>query len=119
MDKASLLGDAITYITDLQMKISVLETEKEMTRNNNQKQPLVPDIDVQTRQEDTVVRVSCPLDAHPVSKVIRAFQETQVTVHESEVSTTDNDSVLHTFSIRTQGGASEHLKERLIAALSR
>ncbi|KAF9596318.1 hypothetical protein IFM89_008844 [Coptis chinensis] len=119
MDKASLLGDAITYITDLQMKIRVLETEKEMTRNNNQKQPLVPDIDVQTRQEDTVVRVSCPLDAHPVSRVIRAFQETQVTVHESEVSTTDNDSVLHTFSIRTQGGASEHLKERLIAALSR
>ncbi|PIA47039.1 hypothetical protein AQUCO_01400031v1 [Aquilegia coerulea] len=119
MDKASLLGDAITYITDLQTKIRVLETEKEIARNSSPQQSPIPEIDVQTRQEDTVVQVSCPLDAHPVSRVLRAFQETQVTVNQSTVSTIDNDSVLHTFSIRTQGGASEILKERLVAALSR
>ncbi|XP_043721431.1 transcription factor MTB3-like [Telopea speciosissima] len=118
MDKASLLGDAITHITDLQMKIRVLEAEREMV-NGNQKQLPAPDIDVQTRNEDTVVRVSCPLDSHPVSKVIKAFRENEVMVQESNVSTTDNDSLLHTFSIRTQNGTSEHLKEKLVASLSR
>ncbi|KAF8405640.1 hypothetical protein HHK36_007716 [Tetracentron sinense] len=118
MDKASLLGDAITYITDLQMKIKVLEAEKEMV-GNNQNQLLVPEIDVQTRHDDTVVRVSCPLDAHPISTVIKAFKENQVMAQESNVCTTDNDLVLHTFSIRTQSGASEHLKEKLVAALSK
>ncbi|XP_010252341.1 PREDICTED: transcription factor bHLH3 [Nelumbo nucifera] len=118
MDKASLLGDAITYITDLQMKIRVLETEREMV-DGNQNPSIIPEIDVQTRHEDTVVRVSCPLDAHPVSGVIKAFRETQVMVQDSKVSTTDDGSVLHTFSIRTQNGASEHLKEKLVAALSR
>ncbi|KAM1244347.1 hypothetical protein ACFX1X_036151 [Malus domestica] len=36
MDKASLLGDAITYITDLQMKIRVMETEKQMVNKGKQ-----------------------------------------------------------------------------------
>ncbi|KAJ4966362.1 hypothetical protein NE237_018211 [Protea cynaroides] len=118
MDKASLLGDAITYITDLQMKIRVLEAERDMAKGNQKPLP-VPEIDVQTRNEDTIVRVSCPLDSHPVSKVIKAFRETQVMVQESNVSTIDNDLVLHTFSVRTQNGTSEHLKEKLVAALSR
>lgn len=119
MDKASLLGDAITYITDLQTKIRVLETEKEITKNTSPKQTTIPEIDVQTRQEDTLVQVSCPLETHPVSRVIKAFNETQTSVHDTNVSTADNDSLVHTFSIRTPGGTSGHLKERLIAALSR
>lgn len=119
MDKASLLGDAITYITDLQTKIRVLETEKEITRNSSTKQTAVPEIDVQTRQEDSVVQVSCPLETHPVSRVIKAFNETQISVHDTNVSAADNDSVVHTFSIRTPGGTSGQLKERLVAALSR
>ncbi|KAE8675105.1 hypothetical protein F3Y22_tig00111693pilonHSYRG00052 [Hibiscus syriacus] len=62
MDKASLLGDAITYINDLQMKIRVLETEKE-TVNNPQKQLPVPDIDPQQRHDDAVVTMRYPLVA--------------------------------------------------------
>ncbi|KAA8550782.1 hypothetical protein F0562_002466 [Nyssa sinensis] len=118
MDKASLLGDAITYITDLQMRIRILEAEKEMV-NNQQKQCAVPEIDFQTRQEDAVVRVSCPLDAHPVSRVIKTFRENQIMAQEAKVSTTDDGEVIHTFSIRTQGGAAEHLKEKVAAALSK
>ncbi|XP_052169923.1 transcription factor MTB3 [Diospyros lotus] len=118
MDKASLLGDAITYITDLQRKIKILEAEKEIV-SNNQKPGSVPEIDFQARHEDAVVRVSCPLDAHPVSRVINSFREHQVMVQEAKVSTTDSGEVVHTFSIRTQAGAAEPLKEKLAAALSR
>lgn len=117
MDKASLLGDAITYITDLQMKIRVLETEKDMS-NNKQKQISVPEIDFQPRHEDAVVRVSCPLDDHPVSSVMKTFSEHQIVAQESNVSTTE-DKVIHTFSIQTQSGAAEQLKEKLLAALSK
>ncbi|XP_059625985.1 transcription factor MTB3 [Cornus florida] len=118
MDKASLLGDAITYITDLQMKIKIMETEKDMI-NSNRKHCTIPEFDFQDRQEDAVVRVSSPLDAHPVSGVIKTFREHQVIPQESKVSITDNGEVIHTFSIKTQGGDAEHLKEKLAAALSK
>ncbi|XVE72983.1 hypothetical protein DITRI_Ditri11bG0081600 [Diplodiscus trichospermus] len=118
MDKASLLGDAITYITDLQMKIRVLETEKHMV-NNTQKHLSMPDIDFQQRHDDAVVTMRCPLDAHPVSKVLKAFKENQITAHESDVSATDNDKVVHTFTVRAPGGAAEQLKEKLVDAFSK
>ncbi|KAK7277578.1 hypothetical protein RJT34_22593 [Clitoria ternatea] len=119
MDKASLLGDAITFITDLQMKIKVLETEKNMINNKDQKLSL-PDIDFQAREDDAVVTVRCPLDIHPVSGVVKSFKEHQIVAQESSVSTTD-DKVIHTFSIRTQGGetAAAQLKEKLQASLSK
>ncbi|XP_021814813.1 transcription factor bHLH3 [Prunus avium] len=118
MDKASLLGDAITYITDLQMKIRVMETENQMG-NNNQKQFPVPEIDFQERHEDAVVRMNCPLDSHPVSEVIKTLREHKIVAQESNVSVTDNDKVIHTFSIPTQGGDAEQLKEKLVASLSK
>ncbi|KAL3531253.1 hypothetical protein ACH5RR_010575 [Cinchona calisaya] len=113
MDKASLLGDAIAYITDLQKKIRVMEAEKE-TVNGRQQQPDITDVDV---HEDAVVQVSCPLDAHPVSRVIKAMREHQIVAQESDVSLTENGEVVHTFSIRTQAGDAENLKEKLSAAL--
>lgn len=116
MDKASLLGDAITYITDLQMKIKVMETEKQIG-NGRQKNA---EVDFQAREEDAVVRVSCPLNSHPISRVIKTFREHQIEAQESNVTTTtDNDKVIHSFSIRTEGGAAEQLKEKLLAALSK
>lgn len=115
MDKASLLGDAITYITDLQKKIRVLEAEKAMTSGQNLAS--TPDIDIQTSNEDVVVRVNCPLDAHPVAKIVGVLKEMQITPHESNVST-DDGLILHTFFIRPHDGSSERLKESLVAALS-
>ncbi|KAK7245391.1 hypothetical protein RIF29_40231 [Crotalaria pallida] len=118
MDKASLLGDAITHITDLQKKIKVLEAEKGMINNKDQ-QSYMPDIDFQARQDDGVVTVGFPLDMHPVSGVVKAFREHQIAAQESIVSTTQ-DKVIHTFSIRTQGGeAAVLLKEKLEASLSK
>ncbi|KAH7517343.1 transcription factor bHLH3 [Ziziphus jujuba] len=118
MDKASLLGDAITYITDLQTKIRVMETEKQIG-NNKQKPLSVQDIDFQSRHEDAVVRTSCPLDSHPVSKVIKTFMEHQIVAQDSNVSMTEDDKVVHTFSIQTHGADAQQLKEKLAAALSK
>ncbi|PRQ25926.1 putative transcription factor bHLH family [Rosa chinensis] len=118
MDKASLLGDAITYINDLQMKIRVMETEKQMG-NSSQMQFPVPEIDFQERHEDAVVRMNCPLDSHPVSDVIRTLKEHNIVAQDTNVSVTDDDTVIHTFSIHTQGGDAEQLKEKLVASLSK
>lgn len=116
MDKASLLLDAISYINDLQTKISVLEAEKE-TSNPKQEELPLPDIDFQARQDDALVHVSFPLDVHPVSKVVRTLREHHLVALEANVSTTD-DKMVHTFKIRAQNGGAETLKEKLEAALS-
>jgi hypothetical protein len=86
--------------------------------NNNQKQLPVPEIDFQPRQDDAVVRASCPMESHPVSTIIETFREHQITAQDCNVSV-EGDKIVHTFSIRTQGGAADQLKEKLEAALSK
>ena len=128
MDKASLLGDAIAYITELQKKLKDMESDRgnlgttsgespALEANPNSESEIrVPDIAIQSAHDEVIVRVSCPLDTHPVSRVIQAFKEAQITILESKLAT-GNDSVFHTFVIKSQG--SEQLtKERLIAAFS-
>lgn len=128
MDKASLLGDAIAYINELQAKLKVMEAERENLSGNSrdlsafesnpnvESQNRAPDVDIQAAHDEVVVRVSCPLDSHPASRVIQAFKDAQITVVESKLST-GNDMVFHTFVIKSQG--SEQLtKEKLIAAFS-
>ncbi|XP_044494131.1 transcription factor MTB1 [Mangifera indica] len=125
MDKASLLGDAIAYIDELQAKLKVMEAERGSTSRdssalesnpNTESLQQAPDIDIQAAHDEVIVRVSCPLDSHPASRVIQAFKEAQITIVESKLAAT-NDTVFHTFVIKTQG--SEQLtKEKLIAAFS-
>ncbi|XP_057497872.1 transcription factor MTB1-like [Actinidia eriantha] len=129
MDKASLLGDAIAYITELQKKLKDMESERESfgsapresldleANPNSENQSQVPEIEIQAVHDEVVVRVSCPMNTHPVSRVIQAFKEAQITVVESKLAT-GNDMIFHTFVIKSQG--SERLtKERLVAAFSR
>ncbi|KAJ1414723.1 hypothetical protein SESBI_18666 [Sesbania bispinosa] len=122
MDKASLLGDAIAYINELQAKLKIMESERERFGSTSRDgrseshQNIAPDVDIQAAQDEVIVRVSCPIDAHPVSKVIQTFKETQVSVVESKLSAA-NDTIFHTFVIKSQG--SEQLtKDKLIAAFS-
>ncbi|KAI7727526.1 hypothetical protein M8C21_003830 [Ambrosia artemisiifolia] len=112
MDKASLLGDAISYITDLQSKIRILETEKEVTCQ--------PEVDFMARKDDSVVRVSCPIDDHPVARVLKTFKEHEMAINDTNVSTTENGKVIHTFLFKALGGAgaAEQLKEKLDSAFS-
>ncbi|CAA2965343.1 transcription factor bHLH13-like isoform X2 [Olea europaea var. sylvestris] len=129
MDKASLLGDAIAYITELQKKLNDMESEKEKFGNishetkileakpNSEWQDQPPSIDIQSGHDEIIVRVSCPLDAHPVTRVFQAIKDSQATVFESKIDT-DSDHVFHTFVVKSQG--SERItKEKLIEAFSR
>nr|QCH03336.1 bHLH transcription factor JAM3-1 [Brassica napus] len=118
MDKASLLADAITYITDMQKKIRVYETEKQVMKRRESNQITPAEVDYQQRQDDAVVRVSCPLENHPVSKVIQVFKENEVTPHDANVAVTE-EGVVHTFTLRPQGGCTaEQLKDKLLTSLA-
>ncbi|WCJ22432.1 basic helix-loop-helix (bHLH) DNA-binding superfamily protein [Euphorbia peplus] len=128
MDKASLLGDAIAYINELQAKLKLMETEREKygstsrdasaleVNSNGKNYSQAPEVDIQASHDNVVVRVSCPLDTHPISRVIQAFKESQVSVIESKL-TAANDAVFHTFVVKSQG-PEQLTKEKLMAALS-
>ncbi|KAL5156240.1 Transcription factor bHLH13 [Glycine soja] len=129
MDKASLLGDAIAYINELQAKVRIMEAEKERfgstsndgsvleaeLRLENQEKK-APDVDIQAFQDEVIVKVSCPLDSHPVSKVIQTFNEAQISVVESKLAAA-NDTIFHTFVIKSQG-PEQLTKDKLIAVFS-
>ncbi|XP_074273132.1 transcription factor MTB1-like [Silene latifolia] len=127
MDKASLLGDAVSYITELQKRLKDLETEQErnsatsqeaisLADTEEQSQAPVADVEIQAINDELVVRVSCPLDLHPVAQVIQAFKDEEITVLDSKLAA-GTDTVFHTFVIKSQ--RSEQLsKEKLMAALS-
>nr|QBZ39628.1 basic helix-loop-helix DNA-binding superfamily protein [Santalum album] len=128
MDKASLLGDAITYITELQKKLKDMESERDKFRSVSKDASPIPshsnaennaqtsNIEIQAVHDEVIVKVSCSLDTHPVSRVIQAFKEAQINVVDSKLAT-GNDTVFHTFVVKSQG--SEQLtKEKLIAAFS-
>jgi len=128
MDKASLLGDAISYINELQAKLKKMEAERGKlegvvrdsstldVNTNGESHKQARDVDIQASHDEVMVRVSCPLDSHPASRVIQALKEAQVTVIESKLSTA-NDTVFHTFVIKS-GGSEQLTKEKLMAAIS-
>ncbi|CAL9771264.1 unnamed protein product [Musa acuminata subsp. burmannicoides] len=89
MDKASLLGDAIAYITDLQKRLKEMESERERFLESNAMDHSTrvhqPEVDVQALEDEVIVQVSSPLNTHPVSKVFQALKEVQVNVAESKL----------------------------------
>ncbi|RYR02692.1 hypothetical protein Ahy_B06g081485 isoform A [Arachis hypogaea] len=118
MDKASLLGDAIAYINELQAKLKMMESERERHRaSENHHGGGNADVDIEAAQDEVIVRVSCPLDSHPVSRVIQTFKEAQINVIDSKLAAA-NDTIFHTFVIKSQQGCEQLTKDMLIAALS-
>ncbi|XP_064985729.1 transcription factor MTB1-like [Musa acuminata AAA Group] len=120
MDKASLLGDAIAYITELQKRLKEMESERERFLESNAMDHSTrvhqPEVDVQALEDEVIVQVSSPLNTHPVSKVFQALKEVQVNVAESKV-TGGGETIQHTFIIKSPG-SEQQIKDKIIAALS-
>ncbi|KAM3282531.1 transcription factor MTB1 [Capsicum chacoense] len=129
MDKASLLGDAIAYITELQKRLRDMESERELRLGSTSRDGMAsedspsseiqirgPDINIEAANDEVIVRVSCPLESHPISRVIQTFKEAKINVVDSKLSA-GNGTVYHTFVLKSSG--SEQLtKEKLLAAFS-
>lgn len=126
MDKASLLGDAIAYIQELQNKVKDMETDKEKQQSQPQQAKSniqdgrivdpISDIDVQMTSGEATVRVSCPKESHPVGRVMLALQRMQLDVHHANISAA-NENILHTFVIKLSG-AQALSKDQLLEAIS-
>ncbi|KAM0892994.1 hypothetical protein ACQ4PT_025401 [Festuca glaucescens] len=112
MDKASLLSDAIAYIQELEARLQL--------RGGAAAMPERPSVEVQQamRDDEVVLRVTTPLDSHPVSGALNAISDCpQLSVVASDMAVADG-TVTHTLVVRT-AGPERLAAETVLAAMSR
>ncbi|OIW09914.1 hypothetical protein TanjilG_32063 [Lupinus angustifolius] len=143
MDKASLLGDAISYINDLKSKVQRVESEKgelekqldhakkelELASKNPGAPPPRPvkesnqigsklidlDIDVKIVGWDVMIRIQCNKKNHPAARLMAALKELDLDVHHASVSVV-NDLMIQQATVKM--GGRFYTQEQLLLALS-
>ncbi|KAL3624392.1 hypothetical protein CASFOL_031060 [Castilleja foliolosa] len=114
MDKASLLGDAIAYITELQKKLNDMESEE---AKPSMARAVSPSIEIDAGRDEVTVNIGCPLDSHPAAGVVKAIKNAGADIVEARF-VSGSDKVFHTFVVKSRGP--ERLsKEKLIDAFSK
>ncbi|CAN6349308.1 unnamed protein product [Urochloa humidicola] len=120
MDKASILEDAVTHITDLKKKLEKIEAERENLlergKIDTDEQANRPEVDIQVVHGEILVRVVSQMDNHPIKKVLQAFEEAEVKVGDSNI-TANNGTVVHSFVIKSPG-SEQHTRNKLLASIS-
>ncbi|KAJ6849907.1 myc transcription factor 7 [Iris pallida] len=107
MDKASLLGDAISYINEIKSKMQSADSENESLRAQleslrKEKDRCSPDrepktasggsrcqgveIDVRIMGTEAMIRLQCTRANHPAAKLMGALRELELEVHYASVS---------------------------------
>ncbi|VAH78514.1 unnamed protein product [Triticum turgidum subsp. durum] len=112
MDKASLLSDAIAYIQELEERLRGGAAGPAPARAETG-----PSVEVKTMQDEVVLRVSTPLEAHPISGALSAMRDSQLSVVASSMAVAD-DTVTHTLVVRS-AGPERLTAETVLAAISR
>ncbi|KAK1306952.1 Transcription factor MYC2 [Acorus calamus] len=142
MDKASLLGDAISYINELRSKIQTLESDKEdlnsevdslkkdlsLSRHasaapkpSDQELKAVAmgrcpglEIEVKILGQEAMVRVQCGKTNHPAARMMVALKELDLEVHYASVSVV-KDLMIQQATVKMSSRA--YTQEQLSAAI--
>ncbi|KAK1376126.1 transcription factor MYC2-like [Heracleum sosnowskyi] len=114
MDKASLLGDAVSYINDLKTKLEEFESQVVMSQKNEPPQQNnvsspsgISDVvdettamsnndemEVKLVGTDAMIRVQCKNTNHPGAKLMDALRQLELQVNHASMSTFDNMMLL-------------------------
>ncbi|XP_050376590.1 transcription factor MYC2-like [Argentina anserina] len=132
MDKASLLGDAITYITELKTKLQTTESDKEDLQKQVEtlkesrscsgldhelkgSTKLVDlDIDVKILGWDARIQIQCSKKNHPAARLMAALMELDLDVHHASVSVV-NELMIQQATVKM--GSRIYTQEQLRLAL--
>lgn len=145
MDKASLLGDAISYINELKARVSNNETDKEGLRSqieslrkelSNRESSRYRenelsrvstsnfgsitdlDIDVKIMGRDAMIRVQCNKKNHPAAKLMLTLRELDLDVHHASVSVVNN-LMIQQATVKMEGRffTQDQLKNALVSRI--
>ncbi|XP_010933462.1 transcription factor MYC2 [Elaeis guineensis] len=140
MDKASLLGDAISYIKELTSKLETLESDKEglqaqietlkTERDSAPARPSQPpdpdtrlmnggrchgvEIEVKTLGLEAMIRVQCHKTNHPAARLMAALKDLDLDVHYASVSVV-KDLMIQQATVKMSGRV--YTQEQLSAGL--
>ncbi|EPS57820.1 hypothetical protein M569_16997, partial [Genlisea aurea] len=139
MDKASLLGDAISYINELKSKLQNSEMDvdelrsqlESLKKEHNDSDPptgyttasatnnVSVDIEVKIIGRDAMIQVQCGKRNHPAAQLMTAFRELDLDVHHASVSVVNELMIQQaTVKMGSKYFTQDHLRLALMSKLA-